>query len=406
MKHSLKRISHSGWAVALCACLPAACAPVTTGPPATGDMPGPTPTLLVAAATTQTPGVFEGATVTLSASAVGGVPPYFFRWDLNAGPVDLELTDPTQDTLVVGPLTDVGRYVFRIMVSDSAAAHETAFVTVEVGRAVETDVPRLIVVGEPAELVATKTAEADTLEFRWEITQGEGTIDASDMATATLTASAAQTLRVQLTTSISTADGEATNAAQSFDVVSVASLSPRVTVFTALGDMTLELDAAAAPLHAANFLQYVDEGFYEGLIFHRNACEPDPITGDCLPFVLQGGGYHRVDAELELREPTQDSVPAEADNGLTNADRLTVALALSGLGPDSGTSQFFINLKDNAFLDDQAFTVFARLVGGDATLDAILAVETIESTIIPGEPSLPIEDVVIDRIMRVDDSGL
>ncbi|MFQ5462372.1 MAG: peptidylprolyl isomerase [Phycisphaerae bacterium] len=402
MKQTLKRISHSGLAVALGACFHAACVPVTNGPPATGDPLG-------VAATTQTPAVLEGASVTLAAVADGGMPPYFFRWDQNAGPVDLDLADPTQATLVVGPLAEPGRYVFRIVVTDSAAAHATDFVSVEVSRAVDTDVPRLIVVGAPAELVATKTAEVDTVDFRWEITQGEGTIDAADTATATLTAAAAETLRVQLTTMVPTADGDVATGAQSFDVVSVASLAPRVVVATTFGDLTLELDGAAAPLHTANFLQYVDEGFYDGLLFHRNVCEADPETGDCFLSVLQGGGYRRVDGALELKPPTQASVPAESDNGLSNAERLTVALALSGLGPDSGTSQFFINLQDNALLDDQGFTVFARVVEGEAALDAILAIETTESTIIPGDPSLPgelslpIEDVVIQRIMRVAD---
>ncbi|MCH7808369.1 MAG: peptidylprolyl isomerase [Planctomycetes bacterium] len=188
---------------------------------------------------------------------------------------------------------------------------------------------------------------------------------------------------------------------QRFDVVSILDLKPRVLIETNFGDITLELEGEAAPLHTANLLQYVDEAFYDGLLFHRNACTLDTASGECDPFVLQGGGFERVDGELERREATQDPVPSEADNGLSNAEVYSVALALSGGDPQSGTTEFFINLGDNSFLDDTDFTVFASVVDGTDVVDAIVATERTTSPLPPQEESLPVEDVVIERMIRV-----
>jgi len=129
----------------------------------------------------------------------------------------------------------------------------------------------------------------------------------------------------------------------------------------------------------------------------------DDSSGECDPFVLQGGGFFRNDEdELEFREPTQPSVMSEAGNGLSNGLPLTVSLALTGMDVNSGTSQFFINLRNNGFLDDQGFTVFGRVVEGDEVVDAIVATERVESPILGGEVSLPVDDVVIERMIRVE----
>ncbi|MEK7730715.1 MAG: peptidylprolyl isomerase, partial [Planctomycetota bacterium] len=99
---------------------------------------------------------------------------------------------------------------------------------------------------------------------------------------------------------------------------------------------------------------------------------------------------------------TRDPVPSEADNGLSNSVLYSVALALSRGDPDSGTTQFFINLSEaNSFLDDQGFTVFGQVIEGTNVVDDIAALETIASPIIPGEVSLPAEDVIMGRVTRV-----
>ncbi len=177
--------------------------------------------------------------------------------------------------------------------------------------------------------------------------------------------------------------------------------TPQVLVETNFGDFVIELDAVAAPGHAENLLAYVDEGFFDGLLFHRNACSDNAETGECEPFVLQGGGFERIDGEIVPRVPTRDEVQSEADNGLSSSVVYSVSLALSGGDPNSGTSQFFINLKDNGFLDAQGFTTFGMVVEGTDIVDAIVAMATTDSPILTGEVSLPVEDVIIERMSRV-----
>ena len=137
---------------------------------------------------------------------------------------------------------------------------------------------------------------------------------------------------------------------------------PRVALETDLGRIVIELDPERAPRTVDNFLRYVREGFYDGTVFHR------VVPG----FVIQGGGYT---ARLE-RKPTHGPVPNESDNGLSNR-RGTVAMARTR-DPDSATSQFFINLADNVFLDHRppmarpsGYTVFGRVVEGMEVVDAI-----------------------------------
>ncbi len=125
--------------------------------------------------------------------------------------------------------------------------------------------------------------------------------------------------------------------------------SPRVWLDTDRGPILIELDPERAPDHVQNFLAYVNEGFYDGIIFHRS------IAG----FVMQGGGYDR---DFRLRQPTRGPVPGRPDNGLSN-DIGTIAMAQVGADINSARSQFFFNLDSNDFLDAE-FTVFGRIVAG------------------------------------------
>jgi peptidyl-prolyl cis-trans isomerase B (cyclophilin B) len=166
--------------------------------------------------------------------------------------------------------------------------------------------------------------------------------------------------------------------------------NPIVLVKTSKGDITLELDAAKAPLTVANFLQYVEAGHYDGTIFHR------VIPG----FMIQCGGMTREMKEKTTKPPVKN----EADNGLKNV-RGTIAMARTSV-VDSATSQFFVNLVDNDFLDHSAptprgwgYTVFGRVTGGMETVDVIARVPTGSRGPFADVPSEP---VVIESVTVVE----
>ncbi len=158
----------------------------------------------------------------------------------------------------------------------------------------------------------------------------------------------------------------------------------RVELKTSHGNLTIELNEAKAPVSCENFLQYVDQGFYNGTIFHR------VIDG----FMIQGGG---MDAQMQ-QKPTGDSIKNEADNGLKNT-RGTVAMART-MDPHSATAQFFINLADNAFLDHTSpdtqgwgYAVFAEVIEGMDTVDRICSLETGNRGF---HQDVPLETVIIE----------
>ena len=152
---------------------------------------------------------------------------------------------------------------------------------------------------------------------------------------------------------------------------------------TNFGDIVLELDSERAPKTVANFLDYVAQGFYDNTIFHR------VIDG----FMIQGGGF-----EPGMRQKqTLDPIENEAANGLTN-DCYTIAMARTS-DPHSATAQFFINVKDNGFLnfrsatrDGYGYCVFGKVVEGQDVVDRIRAVETGSRA---GHADVPLEDVII-----------
>jgi cyclophilin family peptidyl-prolyl cis-trans isomerase len=155
---------------------------------------------------------------------------------------------------------------------------------------------------------------------------------------------------------------------------------------TTHGGFTIELFESDAPLTVANFLQYVDDKFFDGLIFHR------VVPG----FVIQGGG---LDPEYDQKK-TRAPVKNEADNGQLNL-RGTLSMARTN-APHSATSQFFVNLKDNDFLDyrpgNHGYAVFGRVVDGIEAIDKIGAVRTGTRS---GHQDAPLEDVVITSARRV-----
>ncbi len=162
-------------------------------------------------------------------------------------------------------------------------------------------------------------------------------------------------------------------------------MNPTVVVKTSKGDITIRLNPDKAPVTVANFLAYVDSGFYAGTIFHR------VIDG----FMIQGGG---LDAQLR-QKTTRPPIKNEAYNGLRNR-RGTIAMARTSV-IDSATSQFFINVVDNAFLDFRApnpqgfgYCVFGEVVDGMDVVDAIKSVPTR-----PGD--VPVETIAILSVERL-----
>jgi len=165
--------------------------------------------------------------------------------------------------------------------------------------------------------------------------------------------------------------------------------STEVSVCTDLGPFTIELLDEQAPQHAANFLSYVEQGFYSGTVFHR------VVEG----FVVQGGGFDRMLHERETRE----AVPNESRHGLSNM-RGTIAAARTD-DPHSATSQFYVNLADNTRLDGSeevwGYTVFGRITSGMETLDAIGKLPTSRKGQFPADVPEPLVAVssmaVLDR---------
>jgi len=158
-----------------------------------------------------------------------------------------------------------------------------------------------------------------------------------------------------------------------------------VKLHTNHGVITIELDEAKAPKSAANFVEYVRKGHYDGTVFHR------VING----FMVQGGGFVPGMEQKTTGTPIQN----EADNGLKN-DEYTVAMARTG-DPHSATAQFFINVADNAFLNHTAptgngwgYCVFGKITDGTDVVDKIKGVKTGRAG---GHQDVPIDDVIIER---------
>ena len=159
-----------------------------------------------------------------------------------------------------------------------------------------------------------------------------------------------------------------------------------ITIETTHGNIIIELNEDKAPETVKNFLSYVENGFFDGTIFHR-----------VIPnFMIQGGGF-----EVGMVEkPTEEEIKNEADNGLTN-DRGTIAMARTN-EPHSATSQFFINHNDNSFLNHTAptgtgwgYCVFGKVTDGMDVIDAIAAVSTGNNG---GHGDVPVEDIVMTKV--------
>ncbi len=162
--------------------------------------------------------------------------------------------------------------------------------------------------------------------------------------------------------------------------------NPQVTLTTRFGDIVIALDAAHAPITVENFLRYASEGFYENTVFHR------VIPG----FMIQGGG---MSEDLEQKKGNEPVVN-EANNGLKNS-RGSIAMARTS-DPHSASSQFFINLKDNPFLDFKSettqgwgYAVFGSVISGMDVVDIIAKQKTGSRA---GHQDVPVEAIVIEQV--------
>ncbi|MCE2426356.1 MAG: peptidylprolyl isomerase [Pseudomonadales bacterium] len=169
-----------------------------------------------------------------------------------------------------------------------------------------------------------------------------------------------------------------------------AASNPSVEIATSVGTMTVELWPEKAPLTVANFLERVDEGFYDGLVFHR------VIAG----FMIQAGGF---DARMNYREAPA-TVVNESSNGASNL-QWTIAMARAG-DPDSAGAQFYINVSDNQRLDaapgKPGYTVFGKLTAG---MDVAGEIEFADTGRVGGRPDVPLEPITILSTTRVAPGG-
>ncbi|MDE0949956.1 MAG: peptidylprolyl isomerase [Halioglobus sp.] len=164
-----------------------------------------------------------------------------------------------------------------------------------------------------------------------------------------------------------------------------------VIIRTTFGEIKLELDAEKAPKTVANFLKYARDGFYDGTIFHR-------VIND---FMIQGGGF---DADMK-QKTNGEPIENEADNGLKN-DFGTIAMART-TDPHSATAQFFINVKDNDFLNHSGknmqgwgYTVFGKVSEGTEVLDKIRALPTSSQG---GHQDVPTDPVIIESVVIAEE---
>ena len=158
---------------------------------------------------------------------------------------------------------------------------------------------------------------------------------------------------------------------------------PQVKLETSLGDIVIELNQEKAPNTVANFLSYVEDGFYNGTVFHR-------VIEN---FMIQGGGFTEDFVQKSPKSPIKN----EANNGLSNV-RGSLAMARTG-DPHSATAQFFINTVDNGFLDFQAekgpawgYAVFGKVIEG---MDVVEAIRTVSTSTKNGHQDVPVENVII-----------
>lgn len=307
-----------------------------------------------------TPRVSAALLAALLVGGLGGCP-------LGTGPDDSGTTPPNEplDVQVEAPQTAQPReqVTLRAQVAGLTDSSKVSYRWYQVfGRRVTLDDPTAAEV----HFTAPSMLAEQTLRFRVDVVAADGR-----SRSITVEVTVPRDPEFSLGDSVTTTDQEP---------------RPRVRLVTSKGTIVVELDREKAPITVSNFLRYVEDGFYDGTIFHRVV--PD--------FVIQGGGFT---PDL-TRKDTRPPIINESNNGLSNL-RGTIAMARTN-DPDSATSQFYINLVDNTSLDyapdRPGYAVFGRVIEGMDVVDAIAAVET---TTRNGFNDVPVENIVIERAERI-----
>ena len=366
----------------------------------------PTRTTLEVTASSSTTSASVGETVTLTAAVSTDVASVIYGWLQTAGSgVAISAADTAEATFTAPSLQNETTLTFVVTVSDDANAVGQATVSVTVAA----DPNYGIDPNDPtrpqadagadvseAELVDLKLSGSDSsglsLKYRWQQTAGadvtivDPNLEEIEFETPEFVSDGDNTLGFRLTVR----DEQGRTNSDDVQVTVTAVSQPRVQMGTSLGDIVIELNETLAPLHTANFLQYVDGDFYPGTIFHRVVNGPDF-------YVVQGGGF---DVDLEQKDPN-DPVRLEADNGLLNVAGTIAAARTSD--PNSATSQFYFNPKDNTAFDPEnnppGYTVFGRVIRG---FDVVLNILEVDTSTQSGFENVPVTPVTIDAVERVD----
>ncbi|RJP35065.1 MAG: hypothetical protein C4547_10095 [Phycisphaerales bacterium] len=348
------------------------------------------------------------ATLTAVAPSEGEVT---VEWSVLEGSAAL---DPTDELIVQVADAELGGVRVRVEASEGDTGEsdddEFAFTVVP---AVSLDAPNVTFAGVAEAFAATVDPVVEGTSYAWSVTSGRGAFDDPSSPSPLFTAAGGGDIAYELRVTVPLEDGSSVEGTAAGTIVA---LEDAVVISTNLGDITLELDEASAPVTRNNFIAYVEEGFYDGVLIHRYSCEihltnecaDEPDTCECVPFVIQGGGFVRVEGGLEPKEATRDPIRSEADNGLSNV-KYTVAMALSANDVDSATTQFYVNMNENTHLDG-LFTVFGRVVDGFEVLDAVSRIETGTAEVLDPETGevtgeldeVPVEDVVMESVRRVE----
>ncbi|HEY3243165.1 MAG TPA: peptidylprolyl isomerase [Phycisphaerae bacterium] len=314
-----------------------------------------------------------------------------YQWTVVSGDGTLSGADTAMPNLSGGNAGDVR---VRVEVSDPADGTIRAAETIiHLALRVSVSAPDVAISGMPVALTTSVNADPARVTFEWSVDQGTADIDNPAAQNVMITMSVPESVHLHVTVSPGASESgtQPEEAMANVRLVSIEDTTPEAVVHTSMGDIRLELFYDDAPKTVFNFLRYADDGFYNDLVFHR------VIAG----FVIQGGGFFMNGEELEARPPTFDPVMSEANNGHSNTIG-TIAMALRGTDANSGTSQFFINLGDNNFLDtatanQPAFTVFGHVIAGMDVVDAIAIVPTGQRS---GQSDVPIDPVTISAVSR------
>jgi len=341
--------------------------------------------------------------VTLSATATGGTAPYTFRWSVERQPANANLSLDGQEigqTISPGVLNVTGEYQFRVRVTDAAGSTDSSHVRVSVGgdfvvTATARDILRTVGESTPIEAaIDGDTTGFTDKRFAWQVVSGEATVADPDSPDTSVTIDAERTVRLRVTVTVDD-EGEEKTGIAALSIAGVRDATPQVVIENTggvEGQIVLELFGDNAPQTVANFLHYVDDGYYDGLVWHRVDAG----------FVIQTGAYERAGTALQKRPGARPPIKSEANNGRTNI-RGAVGLALRGTDPDSGDSQFFVNLVDNPSLDSgsPAYTVFGRVVAGlEEVVDTIADVDVGADS--SGLTDVPLTDIIMQSITRAE----